>query len=148
MNGFSLVAAATIAILLSGCVNTPPSNTIGGYGNPAPLPARVYDPYPLSAADRAVIEQGVRSSLKDPISAIFGSMADAREHKPGSLIEVCGYVNAKNSFGGYTGNAIFYGALADKKDGGKVFLPIGSISTGDIDTSVKQQMCGRAGINL
>lgn len=50
----------------------------------------------------------VRSRLKDPASAVFSELRILGNER------VCGYVNAKNSFGGYTGNTrfvSFYGAV-------------------------------------
>ncbi len=50
---------------------------------------------------QAIAKQAVLGRLKDPDSAKFGQVV-ARE----SGI-VCGYVNSKNSFGGYTGDKAF-----------------------------------------
>lgn len=137
-------------VVLAGCQSGPP---ISAAGSPAPLaapppPASTYAPYNMTAADRTAVEEGVRRNLKDPNSAMFGSMSAAKDSNGAGLVEVCGYVNAKNSFGGFTGNAIFYGALADTKTGGKAFIPIGSISTSEDDMSVKQTVCSKAGIYL
>lgn len=51
----------------------------------------------------------IRDRLKDPGSAQFSGMYVSR--KGGSPI-VCGYVNSKNSYGGYTGKQRFIGASA------------------------------------
>lgn len=50
----------------------------------------------IAAAKKAVIAR-----LKDPDSAKFGKVV----YRPDGV--VCGYVNAKNSFGGYTGEKAF-----------------------------------------
>lgn len=55
------------------------------------------------------IENGVKRGLKDPESARFGSTAAGQS--PDGFVVVCGYVNAKNSFGGYTGAQPYYGLL-------------------------------------
>ncbi len=47
----------------------------------------------------------VANELKDPNSAIFGNFW-ALDGTNG-LRNICGYVNAKNSFGGYTGKKMF-----------------------------------------
>ena len=52
-------------------------------------------PTGLTAADVALVQEGVRESLKDPDSARFGSMAAAR--LPGGGLFVCGFVNATSS---------------------------------------------------
>ncbi|HEY8606315.1 MAG TPA: hypothetical protein VIM12_04275 [Noviherbaspirillum sp.] len=45
----------------------------------------------------------VRASLKDPGSAIFQDVVYNEETQAG-----CGFVNAKNSFGGYVGRKMFF----------------------------------------
>lgn len=47
------------------------------------------------------IEELIRSRLRDPDSAQFGRMYVARDGF------VCGFVNAKNSFGGYVGDRLY-----------------------------------------
>lgn len=47
------------------------------------------------------IQEAVRSSLRDPASAIFG---ETRLAPSGTA--ACVVVNARNSFGGYTGNQV------------------------------------------
>lgn len=132
--------------LLGGCnTSYPPTPVV----TPTPTPVAVtsqYTPQTLSASDIATIEQGVRKNLKDPNSAMFGQMKGAKDET--GMVQICGYVNAKNSFGGYTGDAIFFGALADTKSGSKAFIPIGSISTSATDVQVKRIMCAKAGIAI
>lgn len=53
--------------------------------------------------------------MKDPDSARFGSMV-AGETSEG-VIQVCGYVNGKNSYGGYTGEQPFIGVLGGVSQG-------------------------------
>ena len=53
-------------------------------------------------------ERAIKASLKDPDSAVF---SDSVFREPGA---VCGYVNARNSFGGLTGNK---GYLVDTESG-------------------------------
>ena len=50
-------------------------------------------------------ESVVKDTLKDPESAQFESFYKASGEKDGY---VCGYVNAKNSYGGYTGKKPYY----------------------------------------
>src|SRR5215211_5246452 len=70
--------------------------------------ATVTQPTTLTAAQRSTVEQFVRSVLKDPESARFG---DIRAGSAAEGITICGQVNAKNSFGGYTGMTTFFGVL-------------------------------------
>jgi len=86
-----------------------------------------YDVYKVSSTESQrldAIEQAkqkgmelVRSALKDPVSAQFEDVRAA----DGEGV-VCGLVNAKNSYGGYTGFKIF---LSHK---GQVFIDDGSPS--------------------
>jgi hypothetical protein len=59
------------------------------------------------------IEAGLRKGLKDPDSAKFGFMNAARADS--GLIAVCGWMNAKNSFGGYVGEQPFYGSYVPEQ---------------------------------
>lgn len=63
----------------------------------------------LVTADKAYVDASVaklKSSLKDPDSAkFFGIYAVQKPGQPRP--SVCGYVNAKNSYGGYTGRTMF-----------------------------------------
>lgn len=66
----------------------------------------------------------IRRKLKDPNSARFGTMSRAmRPNVRGEPTDtICGYVNAKNSFGGYTGERPFVYFVKDQSvyvvDGG------------------------------
>jgi hypothetical protein len=48
----------------------------------------------------------IKANLKDPSSAIFGPIHTRRDIK--GVINICGTVNARNSFGGFTGPMVFY----------------------------------------
>jgi hypothetical protein len=69
------------------------------------------------AFSQDVVEAAVRRQLRDPQSAIFRDLSATNDRKigqsPAGLV-VCGYVNAKNGFGGYTGEKPFinfYGTM-------------------------------------
>lgn len=67
----------------------------------------------LSVKQRAALEGAVTENLKDPSSAKFRKieLVDSKEaNKPGEGI-YCGEVNAKNSYGGYTGYMPFIAAV-------------------------------------
>jgi len=66
-------------------------------------------PVTLTVAQKVAVEAAVRSSMKDPDSARFGGFV-AGKSKDGT-ITVCGWVNAKNSFGGYVGKMPFMGSV-------------------------------------
>ena len=88
------VAAASIAVIGVICI---------GASNPAlahSSPAVTVGPEMARA-----IKDGVRRDLKDPDSARFSNLRAFRE--PDGTITACGYVNARNSYGGYTGDVPF-----------------------------------------
>lgn len=62
----------------------------------------------LSDVEKNVIQESVRGKLKDPDSAKF-SMPQVNEN--GAPNVYCGLVNAKNSYGGYTGFTPFMATL-------------------------------------
>ena len=64
----------------------------------APEPEHVVEQPDPDAVIRAAAEDGVRNALKDPDSAKFRQVGVYRAQKL-----VCGQVNSKNSFGGYSG---------------------------------------------
>ena len=72
-----------------------------------------HKPTTLSAAQRSIVEAGLRAHLKDPNSAKFGEMRAG--FGPNGAMRVCGWVNAKNSYGGYGGAQIFGAELVGNK---------------------------------
>ena len=73
------------------------------------------------AAHEQIAMDLVRRDLKDPQSALFDGMYSAWE------TEVCGNVNAKNSYGGYVGKRVFY-ANVDAKT--VIFFDGGGLTRG------------------
>ena len=69
----------------------------------------------LTEKQKQVVRTGVTASLKDPTSARFGSSFVAAKGTSGRIV-VCGFVNAKNSFGGYVGEAPFIGLINSAGD--------------------------------
>jgi hypothetical protein len=65
----------------------------------------------LSTEQITVIETGIQARLKNPDSAKFSRLV-ARTII-GTVLAVCGYVNAKNSSGSYIGNLAFDGFLSN-----------------------------------
>lgn len=49
----------------------------------------------------------LKRSLKDPESARVSGVYTVKTEYSGDAINVCGFINAKNSYGGYTGNKLF-----------------------------------------
>lgn len=98
----------------------------------------------LTKLEKAAVETGVRKKLKDPESARF--------KWPPAVIgqeTYCGFVNAKNSYGGYAGFVPFYIAIFD--DRGKPYAALSMLATDDpedTNTAVVAQMCATAGFDL
>lgn len=61
-------------------------------------------PAPIDPKEEAIgnAQEAILLMLKDPNSAVF------RQVEMGSKASVCGFVNAKNSFGGFSGFSAFY----------------------------------------
>jgi hypothetical protein len=68
-------------------------------------------PVALSDAQVNHVQTVVARTLKDPDSAKFDSLVPGRA--PDGRVFVCGWVNAKNSFGGYVGRQPFSGQLRE-----------------------------------
>jgi len=96
----------------------------------------------LSDAEKAAISKVVSDRLKDPESARFKWM----KMVVGS-INYCGLVNAKNSYGGYTGYTPFDASFATGKDG-TVYMLNTSISDKDDLNSFTQKCAEECYINL
>ena len=110
---------------------------------PAYQPVTILTPdpeYKLTAKDISIVKNGVAKELKDPTSPIFGNMKATKSKK--DVITVCGFVNGKNSYGAYTGQKPFIGALTNNN-----FLLIG-IGEDDIHTTATYDVCAQKGIHL
>ena len=104
-NLLKFIGAAALALgLLTSCATTAPS--------PAELAALDYGPYPDNY--ETVVRDYLQGQLKDPESARLrlASRPDTRWQKFfGKLYygwRVCYFVNGKNSYGGYTGEHLYY----------------------------------------
>ena len=126
-------AVAMLACCLSGCAPA----TMSTYA-PAPPAIVAGTPIALSATQASKVKDGVTRVLKDPGSAVFGEMSAARH--PDGKISVCGYVNARNSYGGYTGQQPFLGGLTPNE-----FIVVDIAGT-DIEWQALLQTCRRLGV--
>lgn len=98
----------------------------------------------LTPAEIAQVEQGVRDALKDPDSAKFSSLTGSVSET--GTVAACGLVNAKNSFGGYTGKAPFMGLIMVGTYETK-FVVV-SMGSDDDEQQVTRMMCERNQIVL
>ncbi|WMT90159.1 hypothetical protein [Pelagibacterium sp. H642] len=101
--------------------------------------------YDLSETEMSVVEDGVRNELRDPDSARFDTML--AEKGSDDLTSVCGFVNAKNGYGGYTGMVPYLGNLLmrDQNRGMFFVTMIGDDAAG---AQVVYEMCAEKGIQL
>ncbi len=108
----SIVACCVVAAL-PGCagLNQPTEAALSA-------PKRV-----LTAAEKTVLTAALSQSLKQPDAAQFKWMPIVLVERDG-IIDYCGLVNGKNSYGGYTGFVRFYAQL---KFDGKNQIKIGSM---------------------
>lgn len=102
-----IVGIAGLALLLAGCQT---------------MQTR---PIALNDADQAKIRIEVMSRLKDPDSARFDRIGAGKTDS--GLVQVCGVVSARNSFGGYAETA-FQGWL--KPDGTYTTAAISTLTAG------------------
>lgn len=93
-------ASSSIAAFLAGSVTA-------GCVHHSPTPDMATTPVVLASQQIAVVETTIRKDLKDPDSAQFSGYQAAVDAN--GIIAVCGYVNAKNSYGGYIGRQPFVG---------------------------------------
>ena len=121
------IAALTAGLtLLAGCVS-------GGTPTPhAMLNAQVRD---LTPAEKTLFAKEISMRMKDPDSTkILWLPVLLIERNDGAVINYCGYVNGKNSYGGHVGYKRFYAQLRNRAPAGsfdfdKIDLRL--VSTGD-----------------
>ena len=66
----------------------------------------------ISNQQLRAIRSSIRERLRDPSSAIFGDYRALRIYNNGETeLAVCGLVNAKNAYGGYTGEQMFLATI-------------------------------------
>ena len=118
MNAWKAAAVALISVGLSGCAaNHPPLPPTAPDPTPAELVVADYGQYPQSY--EAVVKGWTENSMKDPASVIFKKISKPRkeymyaERKPVYGYSICTLLNAKNSYGGYTGNQVYWLMIRD-----------------------------------
>lgn len=126
-----------LCFLVSGCVTASSQS-------PSASSKRL-DPYTLSKEDILAVQKGVRAILKDPDSARFGKMVAGSDGS--GAVTVCLMVNAKNSFGGYTGEKPYMGILSKPP---RVFFANTDSNPGNIQYRDRATMtvCDQYGLSL
>jgi hypothetical protein len=131
------ISVAALAVLMSGCVSAPPTPT----PTPATTTSTAAAPVVLSDADRAAIEAGTRASLPNaPADATFRTMTATRGSD--GVVTACGYVNAKDSSGGNTGDKPFIGVMTGAG------FSVTAMGGSDAETIAVQAQCARHRINI
>ncbi len=98
-----LILSAICGVAITGCVSQPPGTS---------TPAVTWTKDSATGNEKKIAKEKVTSQLKDPESARYGeiwALNGSNGHRT-----VCGYVNAKNSYGGYTGEKTFTILASDK----------------------------------
>jgi hypothetical protein len=128
MSKLRAVAIASVALLVAGC----------GAGQLAEVQLQPLAPLPLSTDQITMVQNAVKFSLQDPGAAQFGIIKGGKD-QDGKVV-VCGLVNAKNNFGGYTGMT-FTGEI--NSGGSFNVAAMGDIA--DVSLAI-QQVCGKQGL--
>lgn len=109
----SIRFAFPLMLLLTGCYATAPAA-------PPKAEAVVIPELPdselrdLTAAEKKLLADGFAKGLKDPLSAQF-QWTKVPKKFASEMIDYCGMVNAKNSYGGYVGAMPFMGSIMTSK---------------------------------
>lgn len=100
-------------------------------------------PKPATSQQLEVIRTALQDKLKDADSAKFMNvrMLPAVE----GMFNVCGKINAKNSYGAYVGYRTFFGEYFDTTNESKPFAFVMVIQ--DEDSPVADQMCEKEGFS-
>jgi hypothetical protein len=101
----------------------------------------------LTDVERKAVEATVKENLKDPDSAKF---YHGNFPYPEKTAVYCGYVNAKNSYGGYSGKQLFSNFVAVNKNGVVVAPSLDySLSSGEpLGQEIISSNCAGAGYDI
>ncbi|MGL5162188.1 MAG: hypothetical protein ACRC8E_07965 [Plesiomonas shigelloides] len=110
MKGFKSTLLGIGILILSGCATQtsmvyPPASLPESPAINLDRPAVTWTKDKATASEEKSAKKLVVDQLKDPDSAIFGDVWVMKGTNGNRSI--CGYVNAKNSYGGYTGKKMF-----------------------------------------
>ncbi|QDK21158.1 hypothetical protein ES815_23730 [Leclercia adecarboxylata] len=102
---------------------------------------------PITADERAAVEDVIREEMKDPEAAKFYHMDYPY---PDNTFTYCGYVNGKNSYGAYAGKQLFATFLGKNADGTLIAasFDVNSQTGEPVDQSVISTLCASAGYDI
>lgn len=103
-----ILIAVGAAVAISACATQPSAHSTGAaqVAKKAKSEPRVI--VPISPDQEAAAKKAVSDTLKDPYSAVFdGIFGTSISPSSAKATVICGTVNAKNSYGGFTGSKKF-----------------------------------------
>ncbi|MER9768898.1 hypothetical protein NKJ09_22870 [Mesorhizobium sp. M0189] len=128
---------------------------IAGCTTAAPTPSfspqqatGTYLPVDLTPELIAMVKTGVTNRLKDPGSVQFGAMKASAKTGDREMVTVCGFVNAKNSFGGYTGMQPYYGMLLRRSATARGGFGVMQFGSDRIKAGAIKDVCAQRSIYL
>ncbi len=95
---------------------------------------------PATPEEVQAVTDALKSALKDPDSAKVSGVRISADGKT-----ACGFVNAKNSYGGYSGKSVFY-AMGFKNKAGKPVYAVVGVDSGS--KTAANIMCKQDGVNV
>jgi hypothetical protein len=131
-------------LLAAGCAQPPkPEPAAAAVSDTGPTePDRVF--VTLTLEQQKAMEVAVRNRLIDPESARFGDfIAGYNPDLPDTSLGVCGWVNGRNVYGGYTGEQPFIGFFTPEGA-----FDVTEIGGGDRDTEFVVSLCSIIGMEL
>jgi hypothetical protein len=95
---------------------------------------------PATPKEEQAVLAALKSSLKDPDSAKISNVKVSAAGKT-----VCGLVNAKNSYGGYSGDSVFYVMVFAREAGDPVYAVVGVDSGRETGAAT---ICAKDGVKI
>ena len=102
-----LIPIIIASLMIGGCYSAKPDDFM-----PVQLPSRVVE----------TAKNQVRYAMKDPGSAQFREIRGYSFSGPGNGYVVCGMVNGKNSYGGYSGFKPFRTSVNNSQSTGQTYI--------------------------
>lgn len=128
-------------LFVAGCAPPPATRALPSPVVSLPPPEKL-QPVSLSAAEMQGVERGLKAKLKDPDSAKIEGVVAGKDTSGRTF--VCGLVNAKNSYGGFTGKMPFRGIMEADTSGNPVLIP-SAIAT-PLGVELIAGMCDKDGL--
>lgn len=95
---------------------------------------------PATPKEEQAVLEALKGRLKDPDSAKISNVKVSADGKT-----VCGLVNAKNGFGGYTGDSVFYVMSFIREASDPVYAVVGVDSGRDTGAAT---LCAKDGVKI